>query len=288
MAHPLAATRPVLSGVALMAIAALSIPTVDAMIKVLTATYEPAFIAWARFAATLIFVVPLVWWREGRTALRPQDLPRHVLRAAFMVGAMIAFVAALAVVPITTALGGLFLSPLIVAVLAVVVLRERPTWRRIAAVVIGFAGAMAVLQPGAGLPLGGLWAVLAGALWAGYAICARLTGQGQDSTLLALATQTALAVLVLFPFALWQWPPLALATVLLIGAIGLLSGICHLLMLEAYRRSEATVLAPLMYLELITATVLGLMLFGDWPNGLAWFGMILVVAAGLAVQRRLA
>ncbi len=279
------AGRAPVSGVVLMVIASLTIPSVDAMIKLLAASYEPAFIAWARYSATLGFVVPVLVWREGKAALWPKDLAKHALRAGFMVGGMTAFVAALAVVPITTALGGLFLSPLIAAALAVVILGERATWRRVTAVLVGFVGAMAVLQPGTALPLGGLWALLAGALWAGYVICARLTGQGRDSSLVALTAQTAIAVVVLLPFAVRFWPPLDVATLALIVAIGAVSGVCHLLMLEAYRRNEASELAPLIYLELITATALGLVMFGDWPNVLAWAGMVLVVAAGLVVQR---
>jgi drug/metabolite transporter (DMT)-like permease len=150
---------------------------------------------------------------------------------------------------------------------------------------MGFAGALAVLQPGAALPLGGLWAALAGALWAGYVICARLTGQGRDSSLVALLAQTAFAAIVLTPFALWQGAEVDGRTLVLVAAIGLVSGTCHLAMLEAYRRSEATLLAPIMYLELVSATLLGLVLFGDWPNGLAWLGMGLVVGAGIVVQR---
>ncbi|MFW5834432.1 MAG: DMT family transporter, partial [Pseudomonadota bacterium] len=180
---------------------------------------------------------------------------------------------------------GLFLSPLIASGLAVLLLGERSTWRRWAAVTMGFAGALAVLQPGAALPLGGLWAVLAGTLFGGYVICARLTGQGRDSSLVALFAQTAFAAVVLSPFALWQWSDVDARTVGLVLAIGLVSGVCHLAMLEAYRRSEATLLAPIMYLELVTATVLGLVLFGDWPNAVAWMGMALVVAAGVVVQR---
>ncbi|TVQ34475.1 MAG: DMT family transporter [Geminicoccaceae bacterium] len=275
-----------LSGVTLMVIVALTIPAVDAMVKLLAASYAPAFIAWARYTATLAFFVPFVLWREGKAGLWPRDLGAHAIRTCFMVGAMVAFVAALAVVPITTALGGLFLSPVIAAALAVFFLRERASWQRIAAVLVGFTGAMAVLQPGTALPLGGLWALLAGTLWAGYVICARLTGQGRDSSLVALTAQTALAALVLAPFALWQWPPLDATALVLILAIGLVSGSCHLLMLEAYRRSEASELAPLMYLELVTATLLGFALFGDWPNGVAWVGMAFVIAAGLAVHRQ--
>ncbi|MFW5679752.1 MAG: DMT family transporter [Pseudomonadota bacterium] len=274
-----------LSGVPLMIFVALTIPSADAMIKLLTATHPPLFVAWARYTATLAFVVPVVLWREGGRALWPRDLARHALRGAFMVGAMTSFVTALAVVPITTALGGLFLSPLIASGLAVLLLGERSTWRRWAAVTMGFAGALAVLQPGAALPLGGLWAVLAGTLFGGYVICARLTGQGRDSSLVALFAQTAFAAVVLSPFALWQWSDVDARTVGLVLAIGLVSGVCHLAMLEAYRRSEATLLAPIMYLELVTATVLGLVLFGDWPNAVAWMGMALVVAAGVVVQR---
>lgn len=276
--------KPIGLAVPLMAAGALTIPIVDALIKLLAVEHGVVVIAWARYLSTLVFVLPLVLALEGRRALAPRDLKLHALRAAFMVGAMTSFIMALAAVPITTALGGLFLSPLIGAALSIVLLGERPTWGRIGAVVAGFGGAMAVLQPGGAMPLAGLWALVAGALWAGYVVCARLAGQGRDSSLVALATQNALAALALTPVALATGIDLRMQDIGLVGAMGLVSAFSHLMMLAALRRAEASALAPLMYLELVTATALGLILFGDWPNALAWFGIAVVVGAGLSVQ----
>jgi drug/metabolite transporter (DMT)-like permease len=268
----------------LMVAGSLTIPIVDVLAKLLTEAHAPTTIAWARYVATLAFVLPIVLLREAWAVLRPHDLRLHLVRGVLMVAGMVTYIEALAAVPVTTALGGLFLSPVIASILAVPLLGERLTVRRVAAVSAGFVGAMAVLQPGTAMPVGGLWALLSGLIWAVYTIFARRSGQGRDSSLVGLTVQNACAALLLTPVVLVSGITLGAAEMPTVVAMGFVSGFAFLAMLAALRRGEASAVAPLMYLELVTATALGLLVFGDWPNALAWAGIVLVVGAGLSVR----
>ena len=265
-----------------MAAASLAVPLVDGIAKVLTASHSPFFIAWARYSAAALIVVPLTLpWHRDFLSLRG-DLASNALRTLLAVGAMTFFFFAIAEIPFATAFGGFFLGPVIAAVLAALLLGERITVRRLGAALAGLAGAFLIVRPGVDFQFGSLLAVASGAFSAGYLVATRVAAS-TTPPVDALRFQCVFGALLLTPFAVlnWSWP--SQESLLLIVAMGALSAACHFMLIAAFRHGEAAVLAPLVYLELVTAMALGRIVFGEMPDLLAFTGISLIVLAGLAI-----
>jgi drug/metabolite transporter (DMT)-like permease len=277
-----AALRPA-RGTALMAAASLLIPMGDGIAKALITNHSPFFIAWARYAAASLIVVAvtLVWHRTSLSL--PTSFGSNALRTALIVGAMTAFYFAIADIPLATAFGGYFLGPVIAAILSARMLSERITVSRLAAAISGLAGAYLIIRPGADLQLGSLLALLTGALFAGYLVATRVT-VSTTSPMEALRFQCIFGALLLTPAAAFSWSRLSVEEWLLIALMGTISAACHFMVIAAFRHAEAIVLSPLVYLELVTAVVLGYVFFSELPDALAWMGIVLIVIAGLIIS----
>jgi drug/metabolite transporter (DMT)-like permease len=270
-------------GITLMATASLALPAVDGIAKLLGATHSPFFIAWARYVAASLIVVPLTSGFYRSTYDLRRDLAANITRTILIVGAMTCFFFAITRIPLATAFGGYFLGP-VIAALAAPLLGERLTTGRLAAVAFGLAGACLIVRPDADLNFGSLLAVVSGGLFAGYLVTTRLAA-ARTPPIDALRFQCVLGALLLAPFALshWSWPNQA--DLLLIAAMGAISAICHFLVIVAFRFAEVGLLSPLVYLELVTATLIGVIVFAELPDALAIAGIICIVLSGLLVWR---
>ncbi|TFL18451.1 DMT family transporter [Jannaschia formosa] len=270
--------RTLLGSVALMFVAMSLIPMGDTAGKLLTTEHGvvPFFVAFSRFAvgAAMIFVFTgfRVEWRLYRDW-------RVWLRAALVAGGIAAIMTALRTEPIATVFGAFFVGPLFSYVLSALFLGETVTRVQTLMLLAGFGGVLLVVQPGTGGA--GLWlAVLAGLFYGGYLTMSRwlrdLAGPRQ-----LMLTQTALGTLLLAPLGAWQLPVFDGTVTGLVLFSGVASASGNLLLVVAYRRTGATILAPLVYFQLISATVLGLIVFDTFPKPLALVGLAVLVAAGV-------
>ena len=130
-----------------------------------------------------------------------------------------------------------------------------------------------MLEPGILLALG------SGIFFAFYLIATRQAAQVSDPVK-TLAFQCVVGALLLTPQAVAAWSTPALSDVLLFAALGALSAVSHLLSIAAFRHADASTLAPLVYLELIGAALVGYFAFGDIPGAMTLAGAALIVAAG--------
>ncbi len=264
----------------------LVVPTVDGIAKLLSANHSPLFIGWARYASASLFVLPIAIARHGWDFLPREALPSHAMRTIFAASAMTAFFSALAFAPIADVTSAYFVGPIIAMILSVLLLGEAMTVRKLSSVSLGFIGALIVVNPTGGLNTGLLLGVVAGALFAGYMITSRMASRGSDP-LKTLAFQCLFGALIMLPQALWTWSVPVGDALLLILAMGLISMTCHFLTISAFRHAEASLLAPLSYLELVGAVCIGYLIFGDFPGAPVWLGAAAIVAGGLLlVQRR--
>ncbi|MEZ5930410.1 MAG: DMT family transporter [Alphaproteobacteria bacterium] len=282
----------------MMAAGVVAIPGIDAIAKHLSASLAPGQIAASRFLFQLLFLLPVVM-----LAGRPL-LSRHVglnaLRGTLIGGATLLFFWALHYLPLADSIAIFFVEPLILTLIAALFLREQVGWRRLSAIVAGFAGALLVIQPSfqnvgppAFLPLGAALCfatylaltrrvavvedVLTMQLWAGIFGLLALGA--------ALIAGEAASVPVLDP----SWP--AADEWLLLAALGAIATSGHLLIVGAFRRASPSILAPFQYLEILGATLLGVLIFDDFPSVATWAGIVIIVASGLYVfhrERRLA
>ncbi|MFC4168009.1 DMT family transporter [Teichococcus aestuarii] len=187
-----------------------------------------------------------------------------------------------------TALG--FTMPLFLTALSIPLLGEKVGWRRCSAVLVGFAGVLLMLRPGFGggaLPGGAVAAVLAGAVaWALAMITIRRMGaQGESGAAIVLwfaIGGSVVGAAAAIPG--WVWPTPAQWG--LLAAVGLVSALAQLLMTAAYRSGETTLIAPFEYSGILWTMTLGILVWGERPDGWDFAGIAVLVASGLYIWHR--
>jgi S-adenosylmethionine uptake transporter len=276
-----------------MLLAMLILPGIDAIAKWLSNGISSGQIAWSRFFFQSLLMLPL--FLRTRGAIVTPALPLHALRGALIALATLLFFSALKYLPLADAISIFFVEPLILTLLSALFLGEPVGWRRLTAVAVGFAGSLIVIRPSfsalgppALLPLGTALS------FAVYLILTRKLAQHEYpermqfyagvfggivmTAALAAGSVTDVAVLsFVWPDRL-QW--------VLLAALGVIATGGHLLVVHAFRRAPAGVLAPFQYVEIIGATILGLVFFGDFPDATTWLGVVIIVASGMYVFHR--
>ena len=239
---------------------------------------SPLIVAWSRFAIAAIVLLPLSGL--SRAELRELWDWRVLLRAVFIVCGICSILTALKTEPIADVIGAFFIGPIVSYLLAMVFLGERPSAARSALLALGFFGVMLVVKPGFGLSFGLGMALVAGCCYGAYLVMTKLVA-GEYRPRALLMSQLIIGALILTPIGLSvQMPELNLnVTLLLIGsASGSAAG--NYLLVVASRMVEASLIAPLVYSQLISATVLGVLVFGDWPDNYSLAGLVLIAVSG--------
>lgn len=250
----------------------------DAAAKVLgRAGFDPVFVAWTRFALAAVIVAPFAGLQRGDLKLAMDW--RLVLRALLIVGGIVCILTALKTEPLANVFGGFFVGPIVAYLLSALMLKEIVTWRRSLLLAISFIGVLVVVRPGFGMTTGMGFAVLAGCLHGSYLVATRwLAWQFRPRFL--LLSQLMIGALVLSPFAIGPMPEITANTMILILMSAMGSAIGNLFLVLVNRTTPANVTAPLIYSQLIVAAVLGVLVFGDWPDGATLIGLAIIAGAG--------
>jgi drug/metabolite transporter (DMT)-like permease len=277
--------RSPLHGVGLVVLATVLFVTMNSAVKYLGAHLPTVELVWARTLAHLIFMVALFAPAHGGWRLFVTHRPGlHLARSLLLLVSTSLFFTALRYVPLAEATAVSFTSPFMVALLAGWVLRERVTRAHWLAIAVGFAGALLVIRPGMGAVNPYLFLVAGNAAcYAGYQVLTRrAAAYDRPETSVsydALVGTVLLSAIV--PF-FWQTPARAEHWVLL-AVIGVLGGLGHYCGARALVATAASTLAPLYYVQLISAAALGYLLFGDVPSVWTWAGAALIVASGVVI-----
>src|SRR5215207_888350 len=182
---------------------------------------------------------------------------------------------------------GHFSSPLIVALIAGPLLGEGIGRRRLVAVLIGFAGVLVVTRPGShGVHPAVILAVGTACANALYSVATRLVAahDSPETTLFYTGLVGSILILPVAPF-VWATPTsalvwLAMAGVASFGALG------HWLLILAHKRAPASIVAPFFYAQLLWATLLGWLVFGEVPDRWTLIGGAIVMGSGLYLLSR--
>lgn len=271
--------RNLITSVALMFVAMSLIPMGDTAGKLLTTQHEvtPFFVAFSRFAvgSAMIFA-----FTGGRVQWNLYRDWRIWLRAALVASGIACMLTALQTAEIATVFGAFFVGPIFSYVLSILLLGERVTRLQTALLLLGFGGVLLVVQPGAGMDIGLIWAFVAGIFYGAYLTASRWLSALAPPRQLML-TQTVLGTLILAPLGAVDVPVFDGTVWALVIFSGLSSATGNLLLVLAYRRSDATVLAPFVYFQLLSAAVLGWTVFDTFPDALALAGLAILIAAGV-------
>ena len=240
---------------------------------------SPYFAAWGRFALAALALAPFAGLsRADLAALRDWRL---YLRTLLIVAGISAILTALRTEPIANVFGAFFVGPVIAYFGSALLLKERVTLIRAVLLMVGFAGVLLVVKPGFGMSSGMGFALLAGSFYGSYLVSTRMVA-GDYRPRLLLFSQLALGAVILTVPALLTWPetlPHGFVWAFPLSAFG--SAMGNYLLLHASRVLPANVVAPLVYSQIAWAMVLGLVVFGDFPDGLALAGLVVILVSGL-------
>lgn len=282
-----ALTRRPLAGVALMLGAMAVLPAIDVIAKHLGQEGLPILqIVWARLGLGAVMALPLALRIAGPAALVPDRPAYHAARAALLAGATFCFFLALKTLPIADALAIFFVNPLVVTILSALILRERVGPRRWAAVAVGFVGTLIIIRPGfVALNPGSLLALASGTLLASYLVMTRAIAGRAHAVVTTFQTSLIGGVLLslMVPF-VWRAPD-ATEWVLL-ALLALIANLGHLMIVRAYDHAEASLLAPLAYTEMVTSVLMGLIFFGDFPDGWTFLGVAILIGCATYISMR--
>lgn len=286
--------------------AAIAFSLNDVVIKYLSGDYPLHQITFIRsligIMVTLAVFVPL----DGSFRdLRTDRLGFHMMRGMIVVFANMTFYAALATLPLGEATAIYFVGPLFVTGLSVLLLGERVGPRRWLAVFLGLAGVMIVIRPGGSTFQYAAFLPLVAAF--GYSLL-QITTRKLGVAVKASAMSFYLSIAFIcfsgvmglifgdgrysgsgnanleFLLRAWTWPPVG--DFALLGAIGVIGATGGYLVSQAYRVAQAGLIAPFEYIAMPLAIFWGVVIWGDWPDVVAWIGIALVAGAGFYVFYR--
>jgi drug/metabolite transporter (DMT)-like permease len=265
-----------------MTLAVLCMACMDATSKYLVARYPTTFVVWIRYALQTLVITAVLAPRMRGALVATRSFPLQMLRSLMLVATSLLLVAAFRAMPLADATAVSFASPSIVTLLAVACLGERMTAARVAAVVAGFAGVLLIVRPGTDVFRGAaLLPLCAAATTATYQVLTRkLAGDDTRAMLFYASAVGAVLVALLLP---WQgfshdFPLRDLAAM---AGLGLLAIAGHFLFIRALQLAPASGLASITYVQLVFSTLIGFVVFGDFPDGITLSGMAVILASGL-------
>lgn len=275
-----------LAGIAIFTCAVALFAVVDTSAKWLILAGLPTLmVAFIRYFGHLVLILAVTLPRDGFRHFRSVNPRLQFYRSLCLLGSTLLNFTALSYLPLPVAISIMFAGPIFVTLLSMQILGEPVTRGRLAAVGLGFLGVLVVVQPwGAAFHPAMLISICAMLCASMYFILTRRLAN--ESTITHQIWSGGVATAVLLPVLLfnWEWPqtPLAWAVFIAIGPIAL---IAHTLVVKAHRLARASVLAPVVYLQLIFVSIAGYLVFGDVPGLNVIAGGGVIIAAGLWLRQ---
>lgn len=292
MPGSLPAARPqhLLRGVLLFLAALFLFAALDATAKYMSVFFAVPLLVWARYLVHFVIMLVAMAPGMGREIIVTQRPWLMTFRALTLVGVTLLGQLALQTLPLAETTALVFVTPLLVALLAGPLLGEKVRLRTWLATVAGFSGVLLIARPGGALVGPGVAYALGAALcYAVYQILTRKLAATEHPNRLLFYTALVgtLSMSLVLP-AYWDGQIPTPTQSLLIVSLGLYGGIGHFLLIRAFREAPASTLSPLLYIQLIWATLLGWLVFEQLPDLFAITGMLIIGASGLslAIRRR--
>lgn len=257
----------------------------DSTAKHLSVHFAVPLLVFSRYLVHLAIMLAFVLPASGRQLFATQRPWLMGLRGFTLAGVTLLGQLALQTLPLgeTTAL--FFIAPLLVGLLAGPLLGEQVAARAWPALLCGLGGVLLIARPGSAMAGPGVFfAFSAALLYAAYQLLTRKLVASEPP--LRLLFHTALfGTLATAPVLLFDWGgrwPTLVESVLIIS-LGVYGGVGHFLLISAFRETPASLLSPLLYCQLLWATLLGWLIFDNLPDLPATAGMLLIAASGLMV-----
>ena len=275
----------IIAGMLWMVLTTIMFASVTAIVRYLGSDLPAAEAAFIRYAIGTVLLLPSLWAMRSRAFGWPA-MGRFMARGFIHGIAVILWFFAMARIPMAevTAIG--YTAPIYVTIGAAVFLGERFQLRRLAAVLVGFLGALIILRPGVSeVSWGALAQVCAAPLFAvSFLMAKNFTGKYSPTVIVGFLS--VFCTIALLPPALWDWRPPTLEEWFWLGMTAVIATIGHLTMTQALRNAPITVTQPVSFLQLVWAASLGIILFGEPLDPYVLVGGGIVVLAATYISRR--
>ncbi|KPA22241.1 Riboflavin transporter [Shimia sp. SK013] len=292
--HSSTQDRPLL-GILLMLGFCVMAPIGDALAKLLSTQMPMAQLVAVRFVVQAAILIPIVIATKRHWRMPSRVLHLVFLRTVLHILGIGCMFTALRYLPLADAVAIAFVMPFVMLVLGKYILHEDVGLRRILACIVGFIGTLLVIQPSfakVGAPA--LLPLAVAFIFAFFMLLTRKIAKDIDPISLQ-AVSGVIACVLLAPL-LWLGPSTGIAdldlivpqgnVIWLLLAIGIAGTVAHLFMTWSLRYAPSTTLAPMQYIEIPLAALVGWVVFNDLPNGLAALGICITMGAGLYIVFR--
>ena len=264
-------------------------PLVQTGNKLLSSAYPIVQLIWVRAFGHMVWMLILFWPRNGWAMFKTRHPFLQLGRSGLLLLSSVFWISGIPEVPL--ALAGIigFTAPIMVVVLSIPLLGERVGVHRWAAVAGGFVGALVVLRPGTEEISLDIWLIFGASLaFALYQILTRMLSSEENSA----TTQTYTVIIqfvatsLLLPFVFVIPGSSETAAWIAFTAILFFGGFRHFFIVKALEHASASLVSPFFYTELIGVTLMGLLVFGNFPDAWTWLGAAIITASGLYITHR--
>ncbi len=270
-------------GIALMIATTFVFAMQDGISRHLASEYNTLMIVMIRYWFFAAFVIAISARRSGglRAVMRTSQPLLQASRGVLLALEICVMVYAFTVVGLIESLAVFTVYPLLVAALSGPILGEHVGWRRWAAIGIGFAGVLIILQPGSGVfNPAAIIPFCSALMFALYGLLTRYAAK-QDTAATSFFWTGTVGAIAMTAIGIWVWEPMSggdwiwMACLCVTGALG------HWLLIRCYEVAEASAVQPFAYLQFVFASVIGLAVFGEVLRSNVAVGVALIVSAGL-------
>ncbi len=276
--------RQVLLGILFMCASAMIFPMMNGLVQVLSRDYPSEQIIWARTASHLLVALLVLVPRHGVGALRSRQPAVQLGCSIMLLMSTAMFFFAVKNIPLAKAASISFTAPFFVALMAWPLLGEQIRAARLIAVLVGFAGVLVVIRPGAEVfQWSAVLIVASAACYALYQVLTRrLAGFDRPETSVMYSALVGTIVMSMVAPFVWVAPKDALDGVLMLG-LGVLGAAGHYCVVRALMHAEANIVSPFQYAQIVGSVIIGWMITGLLPDLYTWIGAAIIVAAGIYI-----
>ncbi|GIT89796.1 RhaT family transporter [Jannaschia pagri] len=275
-------------GIALMVLTMLTFATQDGVSRHLAGEYNVIMVVMIRYWFFAAFVLAVASRRAGgwRAAARTDQPMLQVTRGLLLAAEICVGVWAFVLLGLVEAHAIFAACPLIIAALSGPILGERVGWRRWAAIGVGFVGVLIILQPGRSVfAPEALVAVAMALMFALYSLLTRYASR-RDSAATSFFWTGVVGAAFMTVVGIWFWEPMTPPDYAWMALLCGLSAFGHWLLIKVYEVSEASVVQPFAYLQLVFASTVGVVIFDETVEANVILGAVIVIAAGLFTLMR--
>ena len=257
----------------------------DAILKLLVVRHDGLFLAWGRCLLQALLVGVIAPFIAGPAVLLPRRPMLQLARGFCLALTSITMIVASRTLPLADIYVIAFGAPLIATILAALVLKEHATGRQWLLIALGFLGVLIALRPDA--PTASLILVLPVLQAAGNGTLHVLTriGTRTEHPLSQLFQVALCGSLLLAPALPWVWTSMPPADWALLAGAGVIVTLGHFLLIKAFELAPTVRVSPMVYFQIVWASLAGFLLFGDVPGFSTLAGAAVIVTSGILLIR---